>query len=367
YTFNAPAGYLVTSHFISFDTEANYDYLRISDGPVETDPPMATYHGPGLTIPDYTSTTGALTFRFTSDGSVTYAGWEAEISLVEVPVGVPDPVTLLSPTNNATGVAIIGLALDWAAATTGGTANYYEVYMSTDEDPVANNEFFAETPNSILYIADTDWVLTDSTIYYWTVVGVSIAEGAGDYPLPFNFTTADPYVAPLGDMISNPFIIPSLPYNASGTTVGFSDDYGPYGDPSLLVNLVNPYTSYFSGSTLGASPDVVYQLTLTEPTLLAIDLLGSNFDTALALVTAPGTGPENVILINDDYYSSPVSWVSYVNSGSNYVPAGTYYILIGGYGSSSGNYVLNVTTAVPSPAPVIDVQVNHDLDIVYLS
>ncbi|MDZ4183282.1 MAG: hypothetical protein U1B83_10455, partial [Candidatus Cloacimonadaceae bacterium] len=99
-------------------------------------------------------------------------------------------VTLLSPTFGATGVVIPGLALDWAAAPTGGTADYYEVYMSTDEDPVMNNEFFAETPNSILYIADTDWVLTDNTRYYWTVVGVSIADGAGDFPLPFNFTTA---------------------------------------------------------------------------------------------------------------------------------------------------------------------------------
>ena len=76
---------------------------------------------------------------------------------------------------------------------------------------------------------------------------------------------------------------------------------------------------------------MVYQLNFSQPTLLSIDLAGSSYDTALALVTAPGTNPADVLLIDDD---GPTQ-VSYVDSGCNYVPAGTCYIVIGGFSANS--------------------------------
>jgi len=170
-----------------------------------------------------------------------------------------------------------------------------------------------------------------------------------------------------GDNIANAFVIGVLPYSTTGTTVGYNHDYGPYGDVSGMSNLVNPNINYYSTETLGYSPDVVYQLTLTVPTLLSIDLLGSNYDTAVALVSAPGTNPANVFLINDDYYDAPVLFVSYVDSGCNYVPAGTYYIIIGGYGSNSGDYALTVTAAAPPVQPDVTIQVNSTSEEVILS
>lgn len=170
----------------------------------------------------------------------------------------------------------------------------------------------------------------------------------------------------LGDTIADAIVIPSLPFTDGGSTSAFNHDYGPYGPGNGLTNLVNPYTSYFT-QTLNTSPDVVYQLVLATPTLLSIDLYGSTYDTAVALVTAPGTAPTDVILINDDFYTTPVNYVSYLNSGCSYVPAGTYYIIVGGYGSASGNYTLNVNAATPPAQPTLSVTYDSTADQVILS
>jgi len=74
-------------NFTQFSIEANsscsYDWLRIYDGPDTNAPLIGTYCGtnsPG----EVTSThaTGALTFQFSSDYSVTQSGWAATISCV---------------------------------------------------------------------------------------------------------------------------------------------------------------------------------------------------------------------------------------------------------------------------------------------
>ena len=67
-------------NFTSFHTEANYDYLRIYDG-TDTDAPLiGTYHSiNGPETVTATGETGALTFHFTSDVSITFEGWTAMI------------------------------------------------------------------------------------------------------------------------------------------------------------------------------------------------------------------------------------------------------------------------------------------------
>jgi hypothetical protein len=174
----------------------------------------------------------------------------------------------------------------------------------------------------------------------------------------------------LGENIANPIVIPSLPYNSTGDTSTFNHDYGPYGATSGMVNLLNNYALPYSTTILGtSSKDVVYQLNLTEPTLLSIDLRGpgTTWDTALALIVAPGTGPEHVLLINDDY-SGVRALQSYVDSGSNYVPAGTYYILVGAYSSASGPYQISVVAHPAPEAPAeVEVAVNTTTNKVIVS
>lgn len=68
----------VILEFTSFITESGYDYLRIYDGPDNTYPTLFTELG-GTSPGTISSTSNYLTIRFTSDGSVTNAGWVANI------------------------------------------------------------------------------------------------------------------------------------------------------------------------------------------------------------------------------------------------------------------------------------------------
>ncbi|MDY0075973.1 MAG: C25 family cysteine peptidase [Bacteroidales bacterium] len=76
-------GAVVRANFINFETESGYDFLYIYDGAstMSTQIPGSPFSGsssPGMV--QATGATGALTFKFTSDYSVTKSGWHAEIS-----------------------------------------------------------------------------------------------------------------------------------------------------------------------------------------------------------------------------------------------------------------------------------------------
>lgn len=70
-----------TSFNVEDETDCDYDWLKIYNGPNTSSPLLGTYCGtdsPGTVIS--TSEQGALTFVFHSDGSVTASGWSANIS-----------------------------------------------------------------------------------------------------------------------------------------------------------------------------------------------------------------------------------------------------------------------------------------------
>jgi len=94
YTFTicATGGQCVSVNFTSFSLESGYDYLYIYNGPSTMSPLIGSYTGttsPGT----ITSTTGCLTFVFTSDYIITYPGWAATISCVTCGSGGGGPVT----------------------------------------------------------------------------------------------------------------------------------------------------------------------------------------------------------------------------------------------------------------------------------
>jgi uncharacterized protein (TIGR02145 family) len=79
--FPASPGSAVLVIFDDFNTETGYDYLKIYDGPDTDAPLIGSYHGlnnPGTIAA--TNSSGALTFNFTSDISVTRSGWSAKVS-----------------------------------------------------------------------------------------------------------------------------------------------------------------------------------------------------------------------------------------------------------------------------------------------
>lgn len=86
YSFLPPDGYRLTIEFLDFYTEAGYDYLEVYNGPDTTSPLLTTLEGGTLPAPfASTASSGALTFRFFSDVSVTFLGWEAIVSSEIIP------------------------------------------------------------------------------------------------------------------------------------------------------------------------------------------------------------------------------------------------------------------------------------------
>jgi|GEM_PF-1607957 len=106
-------GNAVSVLFNSFNTESGYDGLSIYDGTDATAPiipsglpagfnaPADSWYGlntpysdvnfPGVVTASFSNPTGALTFVFTSDGSVVRAGWDATVSCVAVPACIAPP------------------------------------------------------------------------------------------------------------------------------------------------------------------------------------------------------------------------------------------------------------------------------------
>jgi len=139
-----------------------------------------------------------------------------------------------------------------------------------------------------------------------------------------------------GEDISSAFVISSLPFSATGTTSGYTDDYDE----------VCPY----SGST---SPDVVYAYTPAADGEIDITLCSdlTAYDTKLYVydISNPVTG--DAIACNDDFCTTALS--SYVSEilGVPVLGGTTYYIVVDGYGGASGDYEISVTDAVVIPTP----------------
>ena len=125
-----------------------------------------------------------------------------------------------------------------------------------------------------------------------------------------------------GDNVDNPFVVTGLPYNDSGSTVGFNDDY----DEEC------PYTG-------SLSPDAVY-LFNAESGNYDFSICESAYDTKIYVydinlnVAADGTA------CNDDECSNAAGdpWRSLLENV--YLEAGVYYVVVDGYGSQEGDYEL---------------------------
>jgi hypothetical protein len=85
--------------FTSFSLESGFDALYIYDGPSTNSTLIGTYTG-GTIPPVITATNsqGNLTFRFYSDGSVTFSGWQAGFTCV-----TPTPVITFNDINKVFG------------------------------------------------------------------------------------------------------------------------------------------------------------------------------------------------------------------------------------------------------------------------
>jgi PKD repeat protein len=132
-------GAAVRMDFTSFHTESGYDYLRIYNGTTTSAPLIGSYNGtnsPGTVAA--TNTSGALTFRFTSDNSVNFGGWSADIDcqLPEADFIADDTIVCVNTSVTFTDLSV-GAPTSWNWSFPGGTPS----------------SFSGETPPPITYAA----------------------------------------------------------------------------------------------------------------------------------------------------------------------------------------------------------------------
>lgn len=223
YTFQASAGYQLKADFTSFSTEANYDGLRIFDGPNSSSPmissgaaagfntttcPAGSFHGtnsPGVRY----STSGYLTFVWNSDVSIVSSGWQAMLTCVRVP-----SITSFTPNNNAcspgTTVTITGTNFPASADPapivrfngTAATVTSHNTTTIVVTLPAGATSGLISVSNG----TDTGYSATPFSVYAPPPVttGASVCQGA----TPVTFLTSS--------TACNGFSIPSTPNQISG-------------------------------------------------------------------------------------------------------------------------------------------------------
>lgn len=291
--------------------------------------------------PDFNNTdiTGFTTLTITSADTDGWAPGDAvtiniDVEVTFTPVAPPNcDAALVTPLNGATDAPIDG-NITWSAASGGVTG--YNLTVGTTP---GGNDVLATTDvgNVTAYALGG---LTASTTYYVNVVpynGFGNATGCTEE----SFTTYTPVA---GDDCSI-----AIPINcgdsASGTTVGATDSGAP---------------GAFCGTGPGA-PGVWYSFS-GNGDIVTASLCGSAYDTKIQVYE--GTCGGLVCVTGNDDSCGLQSEVLFASN------AGTqYYIYVFGFGTSTGNYTLDITCTTPPPPPAnddcaaaIDLTVNADLN-----
>lgn len=202
---------MIRVSFLSFDTESGYDKLFVYNGSNTSAPefPGSPFDGalsPGILTAF--NAEGAITFRFTSDGSVGRAGWEAETTCY-IPSEPPACASNPSPADGATDV-LVTAELSWTST----DATMFDLYFGPSMNPP-----FVNTVNSNSFSPD----MIPNTTYYWKVVPENAVGPAENCPV-WSFSTGDPVYL----MTDGNFIVSyGMFYDSGGpnTNYGDNEDY----------------------------------------------------------------------------------------------------------------------------------------------
>lgn len=163
YTVINPAnpGEMVVLTFTHFELESCCDYVRIYDGQGLTGNML--FSGNGNTLPPViTSTTGPLTIQFTSDLSLVFQGFRAEISNIAVTPGIPLSLAAVSTGYNTA-------TISWNPGSPAGNYYSWEIRRSSDQAVHASGNTIAN------HVAVTG--LECGTDYYFRVKAASSFTG----------------------------------------------------------------------------------------------------------------------------------------------------------------------------------------------
>ncbi len=313
---SSPASFIQVE-FVSFDVEPNgadcYDYLTIYDGENTSAIEIGTYCGTDPSVigtngvVTASTTSGALTFVFTSDGGVNQTGWEANVSCSssEIP---PTAGFSAAETSSCTGEIQFQ---DESALATGWTWNFGDGNTSNDQNPLhtytADGTYTVSLEVTNDHGSDNTSIVDYITIDMPDVPGVSDAESCG----PANITllaTADGEVNWYDAASGGNLLATGLEYtdNFSATTTLYLDNTitssqsftagktDNSGDGGYFTN-TNEHGLIFDAYTDFVIEEVtVYADGAADRTITLYD----NTDTEIASTTVSISDGESVVSLN---------------------------------------------------------------------
>lgn len=171
-------GDYVEVEFLSFSTESCCDWLRVYDGPDVNSPLLGSFRGstlPGKFVSTHSS--GALTFHFTSDGSVVGSGWDAVVNCVSLSCPVPSNVSISNITDTE-------VTIDWNL---GSNEEKWQIEYGAPNFSIGNGQRVDVDSNPYV-LTDLD-VVTSYDFYLRAICGETVNEDDSEWTGPFSFET----------------------------------------------------------------------------------------------------------------------------------------------------------------------------------
>jgi hypothetical protein len=265
--------------------------------------------------------TGNAQVRFTVTGDNTGGGFEFYNDILIDDVAFREAPSCPAPTLLTANVTSSSVDFSWME--NGGATSWAVEYGAAN---------FAPSTGTMVVTGSNPLIVTGlmgNSSYDFYVRAIC---GAGDSSLwvgPLNATT--PCASVPGDVSTDPILINTLPYSATGNT-----------------------DSCYMNTTNNASADVWHRYIVETCTdSLIISLCGSDFDTYLR-VFASDTSTQ--IFFNDDNSTTcGIGGNSHlaidVANSSSINPGDTIFILVEGFLGNQGNYNLNISNTILCPPP----------------
>lgn len=373
-TFYSNSGCGIRFDFNSFASESCCDRLYVYDGPSTASPLIATLAG-SFTGP-VQSTGNCLTFRFTSDASSTFAGWNATISCPNQPLA---NITASGPTNLCSGgtVTLTAAPNTTYSWNTGATTQSIVVNTNGSYWVTVVNATGCTATSSIVVVSvsgpPTPTVTAGgpTTFCQGGSVVLSTTSG-GTLSWSNSATTSSTTVTSSGNYTvtttdgngctatSSPVAVtvnptPSPVINASGPTT-----FCAGGNVTLSVSGGGTYawTNGANTSSINVTSSGTYGVDVTN----AFGCTGTATPVSVSVLAAPvatisASGPTtfcqgNTVTLNAGGGSSYV-W-SESSTGNSLVvgSSGTYYVIASNGACTDTSSSINVTVN-PTPSPVI--------------
>ncbi|MEN2993230.1 MAG: CUB domain-containing protein, partial [Bacteroidia bacterium] len=351
-TFVAPPGQRVYVVFLSFNTEANFDFLRAYDGPNTGSPLIGTYSGTTLP-PTINSTGNSLTFNFTSDGSVVGSGWSAMVFC-----GPPPPGCLAVPPHeyNIAASSVVHFYRD-VTLPAGHSQMTISAYVKVQGEGTTTKYDYLDirvTPTNVTPVAGTEVTSGNLVGRYnlissnWTqITGLFCGTPGQTYRVIFSWHN-DPSLGTQPPAAVDQIHITASP--ASGTSVVC--------DAPVLKD----FPVVTSGNTAGAPPVVAspscvtgggcgivarwYQFIPSAPNMTIHVMPGTLTDPAVAVFSAPSCeGPftQLAFACNDNWTACDGSSRAARLELTGLVVGEIYYVAVfAGAGGGSGDYTLGI-------------------------